>query len=122
MDYKAAVGIVRDHDKWLVGLAIDSGDDRENRWCFPGGHIEQGETPEEAAVREVLEETGIKCKAVSKAFSHEKKGIAFVICKAIGTETKSTDEMAASLFLTKFQMKSLRLFPNVIDLINKVSK
>ena len=122
MEYKAAVGIVKDHDKWLLGLAVNSGDDRENRWCFPGGRIEPGETPEEAAVREVFEETGVKCKAVSKAFSHENKGIAFVICKALNTQVKPSDEMVASLFLTRFQMKSLRLFPNVIDLINKVSK
>lgn len=29
------------------------------RWQLPKGHIEQGETPEEAAVREVREETGV---------------------------------------------------------------
>ncbi|CAB4534789.1 COG1051 ADP-ribose pyrophosphatase [actinobacterium SCGC AAA044-D11] len=29
-------------------------------WSLPKGHIEEGETPEQAAVREVQEETGIK--------------------------------------------------------------
>jgi 8-oxo-dGTP pyrophosphatase MutT (NUDIX family) len=28
-------------------------------WGFPKGHIERGETPEEAAIREIAEETGI---------------------------------------------------------------
>ena len=28
-------------------------------WCLPKGHIEQGETPQQAAIREISEETGI---------------------------------------------------------------
>lgn len=32
-------------------------------WQFPAGAIEAGETPEEAAVRETLEETGLKVEA-----------------------------------------------------------
>lgn len=30
-------------------------------WLQPGGHIDDGETPEEAALREVREETGFVC-------------------------------------------------------------
>jgi ADP-ribose pyrophosphatase YjhB (NUDIX family) len=33
-------------------------------WSLPKGHIEEGETPELAAVREVLEETGIRSEIV----------------------------------------------------------
>jgi 8-oxo-dGTP pyrophosphatase MutT (NUDIX family) len=35
-------------------------------WLPPGGHIEQGELPDEAAVREVLEETGISVRLVGE--------------------------------------------------------
>ena len=33
--------------------------DRYGYWAFPKGHLERAETPEEAALREVAEETGV---------------------------------------------------------------
>lgn len=35
------------------------------RWQLPKGHIEEGESPEQAAVREVREETGVRGRAVA---------------------------------------------------------
>jgi ADP-ribose pyrophosphatase YjhB (NUDIX family) len=34
--------------------------DAKNRWTIPKGHIEEGESPKETALREVGEETGLK--------------------------------------------------------------
>jgi 8-oxo-dGTP pyrophosphatase MutT (NUDIX family) len=34
-------------------------------WCLPKGHLEEGETPEQAAVREIAEETGIEGRVLS---------------------------------------------------------
>lgn len=42
-----------------------------DRWTQPGGHIEQGEIPEETAVREAYEETGIKIKILGEHFPRE---------------------------------------------------
>ncbi len=39
-------------------------------WSLPGGKIELGETPAEAACREVLEETGIIARIVGKLGRH----------------------------------------------------
>ena len=39
--------------------------DRNGFWVFPKGHIDPGETPEEAAVREVLEETGVRAQVLA---------------------------------------------------------
>ncbi len=42
-----------------------------NKWVQPGGHIEHNETPEEAAEREVYEETGLKVKLIGERFPRE---------------------------------------------------
>jgi len=40
--------------------------DRSKFWLLPGGHIEDAELPHEAAIREVLEETGLKIELHQK--------------------------------------------------------
>lgn len=42
-------------DRTLVLLIRDA----HRNWGFPKGHVERGETPEQAALREVREETGL---------------------------------------------------------------
>lgn len=42
-----------------------------NKWVQPGGHIEQNEDPERAAIREVKEETGLDIKLLGERFPTE---------------------------------------------------
>ena len=35
-------------------------------WTFPKGHIEKNEDPKNAALREVLEETGVECRIIDE--------------------------------------------------------
>ena len=44
---------------------------KNRRWTQPGGHIEGNETPEEAALREVYEETGMHVRLLGERFPRE---------------------------------------------------
>jgi ADP-ribose pyrophosphatase YjhB (NUDIX family) len=59
VDETSAGGLVVDHDHFTAALIGRL--DRRGRllWSLPKGHIEAGETPEMAAIREIQEETGI---------------------------------------------------------------
>jgi 8-oxo-dGTP diphosphatase len=43
----------------------------QGKWNGPGGKVDPGETPEEAIIREVEEETGIKINKLIKRGEHE---------------------------------------------------
>lgn len=57
-DFTVAVFVVHD------GAVLLHYHRKLNRWLPPGGHIEPNELPDEAAVREVFEETGVNATLV----------------------------------------------------------
>ncbi len=70
VDEVSAGGLVIDQSG-TKGLLIGRKDLKDQSgerllWSLPKGHIEEGETPEQAAIREVQEETGIESE-ISKA-------------------------------------------------------
>lgn len=50
---------------------------RIGAWLPPGGHIDDGELPHEAAAREVFEETGIEVDVLSEKLPHTENADAF---------------------------------------------
>jgi 8-oxo-dGTP pyrophosphatase MutT (NUDIX family) len=49
------------HGSQILLISVMEG----KRWQLPKGHIEEGETPEQTAVREVREETGVTGRVLS---------------------------------------------------------
>ena len=62
VDETSAGGIVVSRRDGVDHAAVIARRNRAGRleWCLPKGHLEGEETPEEAAVREIAEETGIQ--------------------------------------------------------------
>lgn len=56
---KVVAGILKKDDKVLIARKRE-GKPLAGLWEFPGGKIEEGETPEESLVRELMEEMEIK--------------------------------------------------------------
>ena len=62
----AGAAVFRTEDGMPEVLVIRHG----SKWTFPKGHIESGESPEDAAVREVYEETGAHIRLLP-GFRHD---------------------------------------------------
>ena len=62
VDETSAGGLVVDVQNGQAMAAVIARRNRGSRleWCLPKGHLEGSETPQEAAVREISEETGIE--------------------------------------------------------------
>lgn len=67
VDETSAGGLVLKRQGEDVSVALIARYDRRKRlvWSLPKGHVEAGETVEQAALREVLEETGLTARIVA---------------------------------------------------------
>ena len=60
-DYSYGVIPLRKTEQGMLVFLINQyGSGGDVYWTFPKGHAEEGETPQEAAVRELHEETGLR--------------------------------------------------------------
>jgi len=88
----SAAIIVSDGRVLMVRRRISEG---ELMWQFPAGGIEQGETPEQAAVRETLEETGLEVKATKligqRVHPKTQREMSYTACEPVAGEAHVAD-------------------------------
>jgi len=119
-----AVAIVEHDGRFLVGRRAEgvalAGYDE-----FPGGKVEPGETPEAAAERECLEETGLRVRAVCRYpdvefdYAHGAISLAFVACRPAESSIKPRDPF---VWVERTRLTELRFPPANADLLALLSQ
>lgn len=117
-------------------------------WLYPGGHVEDTETPDQTAIREVKEETGLDVEIISGRDSNLSDASAdvsslhipyAVLCEMVGDHyhndiiylcklvSKNCDklnynsnESSGIKFFSENELDNIKLFPNFKMLLKKV--
>jgi ADP-ribose pyrophosphatase YjhB (NUDIX family) len=115
-------GVVRD-DAGRLLLVQRGHDPHRGLWSLPGGRIEAGESPEQAVVREVHEETGLAV-AAQQVVGHVTipgDGVVFDVvdlaCSLTSAEQRPVagDDAAAVRFADPVTLDGLPCTPGLLD-------
>lgn len=119
-----AAAIILDNNKVLIAQRQE-GSNMEFKWEFPGGKLEQDETPEECLVREIREELDIAIEPIEiyKAVRHKHndKDILLLayICKHIKGEGRAL-ECNDFKWISIDELGQYEYTPADIDIVDKL--
>ncbi|HLD05659.1 MAG TPA: bis(5'-nucleosyl)-tetraphosphatase [Candidatus Nanoarchaeia archaeon] len=112
-------------------LIIQHRKDKGGHWDFPKGHVEKGETEEETALREVLEETGLPVDLIN-GFREEiryhpaadiLKNVVFFLARASSENVMcSPNEIKTYKWLPYEEALKQFTFDNSRDLLKKANE
>jgi 8-oxo-dGTP diphosphatase len=116
-----AVAVITNQHKQI--LLVKSTYQRIHPWGLPGGSLDYGESPEDAVVREMLEETGLHVDIdkflLVKSWPPDRVGLYF-LCKILDGEFHPSDEVSELGYFSIGNLPDVR--PLDIEMIEKLHK
>jgi 8-oxo-dGTP diphosphatase len=121
-EVRAAGGVVRREGRIAVVHRP-----RYDDWSLPKGKLDPGETWEEAALREVREETGLECELgeeLSSTTYHDRKGrfklVRYWLMDPVEGEFAPNDEVDELRWLAPAEAVALLTYPRDQQLVQEV--
>ena len=122
-----AGGVVFRRDSDNVRFLLVTAKNQTKEWVLPKGHIEEGESAPETAVREVLEESGVKARVVELLGRLEFDGrrgwirADFFLMEFTGEGPASTEGRSRA-WLTLAEADRALVFPDARQLVAKARR
>ncbi len=122
--FNVAAAVFIENGKVFCAQRKDSGE-AAKMWEFPGGKIEQGETPEEALVREIQEELLIKIRVEDFVTTVNHQYISFsitmhaFICTILEGSITLTEHLD-SRWLSVSELNSVEWAPADVPIVEKI--
>jgi 8-oxo-dGTP diphosphatase len=125
----AVKGIIRRDGKILVVKRADHDDHKPGVWETVGGGVDESETPQNALVREIMEESGLKVSVkepfnvftFTKDTGEVKIGITF-LCDYTDGEVVLSEEHSDYIWINPSEFADMESVPSLHEEINNYCK
>ena len=118
----AIVVIVDEHKNLLILKRPDLPIWAARKWALPGGKVEKGETPLEAAIRETKEETNLDVWDLTHIPEYSKSDVDFYVVGGYNGNVQIDQEHEDWRWVSREEITDYDLAPNVLELYDWVLK